>query len=114
MRAERSSRSALPAEQQAELYEHSLLPELYHILRGDEAMPITRLVRGARYAARIWLLPRALAANSIPRQPAVVAFVESKTPGLRLDACWIHADTTAADLPSTCGNCPLVHDHPEL
>ena len=70
MRAERSSRSALPAEQQAELYEHSWLPELYHILRGDEAMPITRLVRGARYAARIWLLPRALAANSIPRQPA--------------------------------------------
>jgi hypothetical protein len=45
----------LPAEQRAELYEYSWLPELYHILRGDEAMPITRLVHDARCAARIWL-----------------------------------------------------------
>jgi hypothetical protein len=35
----------LPAEQQDEQYRQAWLPELHHILRGEEATPITRLVR---------------------------------------------------------------------
>lgn len=57
----------LPADQRAELYEYAWLPELHHILRSDEAMPITRLVHGTRYAARLWL-----AAPTISRELASV------------------------------------------
>lgn len=45
----------LPADQQTDLYEQAWFPELHHILRGDQAMPITRLVHGIRYAAGLWL-----------------------------------------------------------
>jgi hypothetical protein len=55
----------LPSDQRAELYEHGWLPELHHILRSDEAMPITRLLHGTRYATRLWL-----AAPTISRELA--------------------------------------------
>lgn len=45
----------LPASQRDELYENSWLPELQHILSGDEAVPITRLIHGTRYATGLWL-----------------------------------------------------------
>ncbi len=45
----------LPANQRAELHEQAWLPELHHILRGDQAMPITRLIHGTRFAAGLWL-----------------------------------------------------------
>jgi hypothetical protein len=45
----------LPAQQRDELYRQAWLPELHHILRGDEATPITRLVHGTRFAASLWL-----------------------------------------------------------
>jgi hypothetical protein len=53
----------LPASQRAGLYEQAWFPELHHILRGDQAVPITRLVRGTRYAAGLWL-----AASRISRE----------------------------------------------
>ena len=45
----------LPAELRGELYTEAWLPELQYILQGDEAMPITRLIHGTRYAMRLWL-----------------------------------------------------------
>jgi len=45
----------LPADQRADLHQQAWLPELHHILRGDQAMPITRLIHGTRYAVGLWL-----------------------------------------------------------
>jgi len=45
----------LSSEQRNELYERAWLPELHHILRGEQATPITRLIHGMRYAVRLWL-----------------------------------------------------------
>jgi hypothetical protein len=45
----------LPASQQAGLHDQAWLPELHHILRGDQATPITRLIRGTRFAIGLWL-----------------------------------------------------------
>lgn len=45
----------LSPEQRDELYERAWFPELHHILRGDQATPITRLIHGMRYAVRLWL-----------------------------------------------------------
>jgi hypothetical protein len=45
----------LPHELRGELYGQAWLPELHHILQGDRAMPITRLIHGTRYALRLWL-----------------------------------------------------------
>jgi hypothetical protein len=45
----------LPREQRAKMYGQVWFPELHYLLQGDEAMPITRLVHGMRYALRIWL-----------------------------------------------------------
>jgi hypothetical protein len=45
----------LPAKQRADMHEQAWLPELHHILRGDQAMPITRLIHGTRFAAGLWL-----------------------------------------------------------
>ena len=45
----------LPPDQRGELYGQAWLPELRHILRGDQATPITRLIHGMRYALRLWL-----------------------------------------------------------
>jgi len=49
-----ASRRIAP-EFRTELYDEAWLPELQHILQGDEAMPITRLIHGTRYAVRLWL-----------------------------------------------------------
>jgi hypothetical protein len=38
-----------------DLYIGAWLPELQHILQGDEAIPITRLMHGTRFAVRLWL-----------------------------------------------------------
>lgn len=51
----RAAARRLPRDQRGELYGQAWLPELRHILQGDEAMPITRLIHGMRYALRIWL-----------------------------------------------------------
>lgn len=45
----------LPPEQYNALYVEAWLPELRHILQGDQATPITRLVHGIRFAASLWL-----------------------------------------------------------
>ena len=44
----------LSAGQRADLHEQAWLPELHHILRGDQAMPITRLIRGTGFALGLW------------------------------------------------------------
>jgi Restriction endonuclease len=46
----------LPASERAGLYEQAWLPELHHILRGDQATPITRLIHGTRFAIGLWLV----------------------------------------------------------
>jgi len=60
----------LSPEQRVELYERAWLPELHHILRGDQATPITRLIHGMRYAMRLWLsapqIRRELEADNAP------------------------------------------------
>jgi hypothetical protein len=58
----------LPADQRAELYEQAWLPELHHILRGDESKPVTRLVHGTHFAVSLWL-----AAGMIGREPEQAA-----------------------------------------
>jgi Restriction endonuclease len=45
----------LPVSQRADVYEQAWLPELHYVLRGDQAMPITRLVHGLRFAFSLWL-----------------------------------------------------------
>jgi hypothetical protein len=47
--------SRLPRDQRDELYEQAWFPELHHILQGNEATPITRLVRGTHFALGLWL-----------------------------------------------------------
>lgn len=47
--------SRLPRDQRATLYLQVWLPDLHYILRGNEATPITRLVRGIRFAISLWL-----------------------------------------------------------
>jgi hypothetical protein len=51
----RAAASRVPLDQRAELYYETWLGELHYILRGDQAMPITRLIHGTRYAFRLWL-----------------------------------------------------------
>lgn len=46
----------LPPEQYQALYVGAWLPELHHVLQGDQATPITRLIHGIRFAASLWLL----------------------------------------------------------
>jgi Restriction endonuclease len=49
----------LPPGQREDMHDNSWLPELHHILRGEDAMPITRLVHGVRFALGLWLaVPR--------------------------------------------------------
>jgi hypothetical protein len=36
------------------LYIEAWLPELHHVLQGNEATPITRLVYGIRFAVSLW------------------------------------------------------------
>ena len=45
----------LPPEQREAHYVKEWLPELEHILQGDQATPITRLIHGIQYAAGLWL-----------------------------------------------------------
>jgi hypothetical protein len=45
----------LPPEQYKALYVEAWLPELRHVLQGDQATPITRLIHGIRFAASLWL-----------------------------------------------------------
>src|ERR1022692_2151285 len=45
----------LPPEQRKGLYVEAWLPELHHVLQGDEAAPITRLIHGIRFAVSLWL-----------------------------------------------------------
>jgi hypothetical protein len=54
-----------------EFYEQAWLPELHEALRGDEAMPITRLILGIRFAARLLLAAPALNRefSSAPARP---------------------------------------------
>jgi hypothetical protein len=60
----------LPADQQADLHKQAWLPELHHILRGDQAKPITRLIHGTRYAVGLWLAAPAIGREleRIPQQ----------------------------------------------
>jgi Zn-dependent protease with chaperone function len=44
----------LPLEIRADTYKDDWQPELYYILRGDEAKPITRLFHGVRFAVGLW------------------------------------------------------------
>lgn len=46
----RSAARRLPRDQRDDMYQGAWLPELHHILRGDEATPITRLVHGSSFA----------------------------------------------------------------
>lgn len=49
----------LPSDQREDMHDSNWLPELHHILRGEDAMPITRLVHGVRFALGLWLaVPR--------------------------------------------------------
>jgi hypothetical protein len=50
----------LPADQRADMYDQAWLPELHHILRGHEAVPITRLVHGSHYAIGLWFAAPAI------------------------------------------------------
>ncbi len=65
----------LPPEQRRALYSEAWLPELRHVLQGDEAVPITRLIHGIRFAASLWLsapkVGRELAADQAPACSAV-------------------------------------------
>jgi hypothetical protein len=45
----------LPPEQRKTVYAEAWLPELRHILQGDEATPITRLIHGIGFAGSLWL-----------------------------------------------------------
>jgi hypothetical protein len=45
----------LPPEQRTTVYAEAWLPELRHILQGDEATPITRLIHGIRFAGSLLL-----------------------------------------------------------
>lgn len=45
----------LPPKQYKALYVEAWLPELRHVLQGDQATPITRLIHGIRFAASLWL-----------------------------------------------------------
>jgi hypothetical protein len=58
----------LPPEQRAELYEQAWLPELQYVLRGDEAMPITRVIHGIRYAFRLWVSASKISRELTARQ----------------------------------------------
>jgi hypothetical protein len=60
----------LPPEQRDELYGQAWLPELRHILQGDEATPITRLIHGVRYALRLWLSAPQIGRELIPGRAA--------------------------------------------
>jgi hypothetical protein len=40
------------------VYEEEWLPELVHILKGDDARPVTRLIHGTRYAIGIFVSSR--------------------------------------------------------
>jgi DNA-binding CsgD family transcriptional regulator len=40
----------LPPELRTATYEEEWLPELHFVLRGDQALPITRLIKGTRFA----------------------------------------------------------------
>jgi len=51
----RMASKRLPPEQHRTIYAEAWLPELHHILQGDEATPITRLIHGIRFAASLWL-----------------------------------------------------------
>jgi hypothetical protein len=59
----------LPPKQYKALYVEAWLPELRHVLQGDEATPITRLIDGIRFAASLWLLAPMIGrelANDVP------------------------------------------------
>jgi hypothetical protein len=45
----------LPPGQYKALYVEAWLPELRHVLQGDQATPITRLIHGIRFAASLWV-----------------------------------------------------------
>jgi hypothetical protein len=45
---------------------------------------------------------------------ALTSIQHREPPSVSNRRCWIRADTTGPDRPLTCGNCPLVHDHPDL
>jgi hypothetical protein len=59
-----------PAEARAELREE-WTAELHEILRGAEALPITRLVRGTRYAAGLLRTARVIGRQLSPTHPRV-------------------------------------------
>jgi hypothetical protein len=64
----------LSPEQRENLYVEAWLPELHHVLQGDEASPITRLIHGIAFAASLWLsapkIKRELAtSHARPRLP---------------------------------------------
>ena len=44
----------LPLAIQADTYNDEWLPELYYILRGDGAKPITRLFHGIQFSVGLW------------------------------------------------------------
>lgn len=44
----------LRPEHREALYVQEWLPELHHVLQGDEATPITRLIHGTRFAVSLW------------------------------------------------------------
>jgi hypothetical protein len=94
----RAAAGRVPLAQRQELYDEAWLPELYHILRGDEAMPITRLVHGTRYALRIWL-SAARIANELDPNPARRSLFKKAVQGL--------PSVTDRTLPYVLG-CPLI------
>lgn len=65
-------RLRLPADQREEILQLQWEPELVHVLRGDEAMPLTRLWHGARFATGLWLAAPRISRELDPSQASGV------------------------------------------
>jgi hypothetical protein len=72
----------LPPNQRSDMHEQAWLPELHHILRGDHAVPITRLIHGIRFAIGLWLaaprISRELGGTSARQEQDAVTSLDSR------------------------------------
>jgi hypothetical protein len=62
------------------VYEDEWLPELTHILKGDEARPITRLIHGTRFALGILATARRIACRLQRPVPALPSWIGMEGP----------------------------------
>lgn len=56
----RIARRRLPAWHREQVHDHEWLPELDHIVRETEGLPLTRIVRGVRYAVGLLASARSI------------------------------------------------------